>query len=112
GLLLAGFVLVGPQSSPGRNLTGLVLVSLSIAIKPLTVIALPFAGLLLLGERPRLWARIRVWAVSLLVAAAVLVAAGSLTGLWFGWIPAMMSQGAAAFPYAPFGLFGLAVGWL
>ncbi len=112
GLLLAGFVLIGPTASVGRNLVGLVLVSLSIAIKPLTVIALPFAGLLLLGERPRLLARIRVWGVCLLVAAAVMVGAGALTGLWFGWIPAMLSQGEAAFPYAPFGLFGLGVGWV
>lgn len=112
GLLLAGFVLIGPGSSRWRNLAGLVLVCLSIAIKPLTVIALPFAGLLMLRDRPGWGARLKVWALCLAVAAAVLVGTGGLTGLWFGWIPAMLSQGDAAFPYAPFGLLGLGIGWL
>ncbi len=151
GLLLCGFVLLGPDSPRARNLAGLVLVSLSIAIKPLTVIALPFAGLLMLGgahlsgaQRPLSgesaalpagsaargdgphpgggaagragtpgWeARARVWVLCLAVTAVVLAAVGGLTGLWFGWVPAMLTSGNAAFPYAPFGLLGLGIGWL
>jgi hypothetical protein len=151
GLLLCGFVLLGPGSSPARNLAGLVLVSLSIAIKPLTVIALPFAGMLMLGGAhqsgahallssgpgsrpagptlrgegpepdggtgsrggtPGWGARARVWAACLAVTAVVLAAVGGLTGLWFGWVPAMLTSGDAAFPYAPFGLLGLGIGWL
>jgi hypothetical protein len=130
GLLLVGFVLLAPGSSRPRNLAGLVLVSLSIAIKPLTVIALPFAGLLMLRgthQRPAdvAWrdgaartgtpgwgARVRVWALCLAVAVVVLAAVGALTGLWFGWIPAMLTSGDSAFPYAPFGLVGLGLGWV
>ncbi|MDI3330635.1 MAG: polyprenol phosphomannose-dependent alpha 1,6 mannosyltransferase MptB [Micrococcus sp.] len=155
GLLLCGFVLLGPESSRGRNLAGLVLVSLSIAIKPLTVIALPFAGLLMLrgahqsgapgpradgpfaglvagpaapasgrnvphpdggaggrADTPGLSARTRAWVACLAVTAVVLAAVGGLTGLWFGWVPAMLTSGDAAFPYAPFGLLGLGIGWL
>ncbi|MCY1158290.1 MAG: hypothetical protein MOP51_1313 [Citricoccus sp.] len=150
GLLLCGFVLLGPDSSRTRNLGGLVLVSLSIAIKPLTLIALPFAGLLLLrgghqsgvdrtvsagpasgpagspgaggpepdgdaGDRagtPGWRERVRAWAGCLAVTAVVLAAVGGLTGLWFGWVPAMLTSGGAAFPYAPFGLLGLGIGWL
>lgn len=111
GLLLAGFVLIGPESSRSRNLTGLVLVSLSIAIKPLTLIALPFAGLLMLREHPGWLARVRIWALCLAVAAVVLAGLGALTGLWFGWAPAMLTSGDAAFPYAPYGLLGLGIGW-
>lgn len=144
GLLLGGFVLLGPDSSRPRNLAGLVLVSLSIAIKPLTVIALPFAGLLMLrgahqpgahgpgpagpgpgsagtdpdgGADPRAgtpgWGvRVRAWLACLAVTGVVLGAVGGLTGLWFGWLPAMLTSGDAAFPYAPFGLLGLGIGWL
>jgi hypothetical protein len=150
GLLLCGFVLLGPDSSRARNLAGLVLVSLSIAIKPLTIIALPFAGLLMLrgahqagadrttpavpavqsvsspgkgglepdggaGARagtPGWAARARAWVACLAVTAVVLAAVGGLTGLWFGWVPAMLTSGGAAFPYAPFGLLGLGIGWL
>ncbi|MGW9552184.1 polyprenol phosphomannose-dependent alpha 1,6 mannosyltransferase MptB [Citricoccus zhacaiensis] len=114
GLLLAGFVLLTPGASRGRSLAGLVLVSLSIAIKPLTVLALPFAGLLLLRGAPgspRWGSRVKVWTWCLLVAGAVLTGMGALTGLWFGWIPAMLTSGDAAFPYAPFGILGLGVGW-
>jgi hypothetical protein len=130
GLLLAGFVLLGPDSSRRRNLAGLVLVSLSIAIKPLTVIALPFAGLLMLrgthleflsadrgggADRtgtPGWAARAKVWVLCLVVAAVVLASIGAVTGLWFGWVPAMLTSGDAAFPYAPFGLIGLGIGWV
>ncbi|MGM7667060.1 polyprenol phosphomannose-dependent alpha 1,6 mannosyltransferase MptB [Microbacterium sp. A93] len=112
GLLLAGFVVIGPAASRSQNLTGLVLVSLSIAIKPLTIIALPFAGLLMLRDHPGWLARVKVWALCLAVAAVVLAGLGALTGLWFGWAPAMLTSGDAAFPYAPFGVFGLGIGWV
>lgn len=144
GLLLCGFVLLGPGGPRARNLAGLVLVSASVAIKPLTILALPFAGLLMLrgahqagvpaaaavregpgapgpdpesgtagrASTPEWGARARVWAVCLAVTATVMAAVGAASGLWFGWIPAMLTSGDAAFPYAPFGLLGLAVGWL
>src|SRR5699024_7515909 len=98
-----------------RSLFGFVLLACSIAIKPLTVLVLPFAGMLLLwkpGQRISYRARIKVWAKSVLIVGAVLVLFGSVTGLWFGWIEAMTTSGAAAFPYAPFGLLGLGIGWL
>lgn len=110
GLLLAGFVLISPEAPRSRNLAGLVLVSLSIAIKPLTIMALPFAGLLMLTGRPGWLARAKVWALCLAVTAVVLAGFGALTGLWFGWAPAMLTSGDAAFPYAPFGLLGLGIG--
>lgn len=140
GLLLLGFLLIGPVGTRmasrrthtsaaaafGWSTLGLVLVSGSIAIKPLTVLALPFAGLLMLWRQPRRrssWSaarpdRIRyrhrgmVWLWCLVVVGGVLVLTGWASGLWFGWIPAMMTSGNAAFPYAPFGLFGLGIGWV
>lgn len=125
GLLLCGFVLLRSTADPVRNGLGLVLVALSVAIKPLTVLALPFAGLLMhTGSArpglpdglprpvPGLADRFRSWVLTGAVALMVLAVVGMVSGLWFGWIPAMATSGDAAFPYAPFGLLGLGVGWL
>lgn len=119
GFMLTGLYFVNPnwpaETRRRRILFGFVLLACSIAIKPLTVLVLPFAGMLLLwkpGQRISYRARIKVWAKSVLIVGAVLVIFGSVTGLWFGWIEAMTTSGAAAFPYAPFGLLGLGIGWL
>ncbi|MDO5634125.1 MAG: polyprenol phosphomannose-dependent alpha 1,6 mannosyltransferase MptB, partial [Micrococcus sp.] len=121
GLMLAGFVLLVEQPRPRwRALAGVGLIALSIAIKPLTILMLPFVALLL----PRGWVpfidgtglrrrdRIGPWITTALIAAVVLAAAGLGSGLGFGWFTAMMTSGQAAFPYAPFGVLGIGVGWL
>src|SRR5690625_3353215 len=119
GLLLTGLYflnLTWPDETRRRRiLLGFVLIACSIAIKPLTVLVLPFAGMLLLwrpGVRVSYRARIMVWAKSVVIVGVVLTAFGAITGLWFGWVPAMMTSGSAAFPYAPFGLLGLGLGWV
>lgn len=125
GLLLCGFVLLRSTADPVRNCLGLLLVALSVAIKPLTLLALPFAGLLmhtgaarqgapdgLPRPTPDLAGRIRSWALTATVALTVLAVVGMVSGLWFGWIRAMATSGDAAFPYAPYGLLGLGLGWL
>lgn len=121
GLLLAGAALL---VRVGRRrvvaLAGLVLVALSVAIKPLTALTLPFLAMLLPGG----WSRFRVgarrlgrverigpWITAAVIAAAVLTVLGAGTGLWFGWVRAMTTSGDAAFPYAPVGLLGLGLGW-
>lgn len=121
GLLLAGFVLLVRE--PRRRLpalAGLLLIVLSVAIKPLTALALPFAAMLLpAGWRPfRTGAglsrrrRVGPWLTAGLLMLAVLGLIGAATGLGFGWVQAMLTSGDAAFPYAPFGLLGLGFGAL
>lgn len=121
GLLLAGVVLLVRE--PRRRLpalAGLLLIVLSVAIKPLTALVLPFAALLLpVGWRPfrdgtGLSRRRRVgpWLTTGLLSLAVLAVLGVVTGLGFGWVLAMLTSGEAAFPYAPFGLLGLGFGAL
>jgi len=115
GLLLTGLYFLNPEFQRRRILWGFILLGGSIAIKPLTVLVLPFAGLLLVwqpGQRIGYRARVKVWAASLLIVGAVLTIFGAVTGLWFGWIQAMTTSGQAAFPYAPFGLLGLGIGWI
>jgi len=118
GLLLTGLYFVNPNwqdHKRRRILLGFILLACSIAVKPLTVLVLPFAGMLLLwrrGDKMSYRARTRVWVQSVLVVGIILTLFGAVTGLWFGWVPAMMTSGSAAFPYAPFGLIGLALGWV
>ena len=121
GLLLAGLALM--VRTPRRRVTalgGIVLVALSVAIKPLTALLLPFVGLLLpAGAAPfqpgtprmRRTRRLGPWITTATAALAVLTVLGALSGLWFGWVRAMTTSGDAAFPYAPAGLVGLALGW-
>lgn len=122
GLMLVGLVLL--VRTPRRRLHGLwglVLIALSVAIKPLTALVLPFAALLLpagwtpfRGGAPVMRRRTRLgpWITTAIVALAVLTILGAGTGLWFGWVRAMLTSGDAAFPYAPVGLIGLALGRL
>ena len=55
--------------------------------------------------------RLGPWITTATAALAVLTVLGALSGLWFGWVRAMTTSGDAAFPYAPAGLVGLALGW-
>ncbi|WGH86522.1 polyprenol phosphomannose-dependent alpha 1,6 mannosyltransferase MptB [Auritidibacter ignavus] len=122
GLLLAGFLLLGSyRPTTGwwlRTVVGLVLIACSIGIKPLTILALPFAGMMLCRPDPHdqrevsYRQRILAWGLCAVVVGAVMTVFGWISGLWFGWIPAMTTAGDAAFPYAPFGLLGLGIGWI
>src|SRR5699024_4929445 len=119
GLLLTGLYFINhgwpPTVRRPRLVLGFVLLAGSIAIKPLTVLVLPFAGLLIIwrpGRRTSYWARLMVWAKSVLVVVTVLVVFGAVSGLWFGSLDAMCASGSAAFLCAPFCLVGLGLGWV
>ena len=110
-LLAAGMLLVLRQ----KFVLGMVAFGASIAIKPIVLVTLPFLVFVALrNDRPeglRLRERLQLWVPAALLMGGFLIVVGALTGLWFGWIPAMMTSGSAAFPYAPVGLLGLGIGW-
>lgn len=108
GLMLAGFT----AAMHHKRAAAILLVAAAIAIKPIMVIALPAVGLALVGANASWRARLMAWGATGVVVGAVLAALGAVTGLWFGWIGAMMDQGGAAFPFAPYGLLGLGLGAL
>src|SRR5699024_12754361 len=99
GLLLTGLYFLNPECKRRRILLGFALLAGSIAINPLTVLVLPFAGLLLVwqpGQHIAYRARMKVWVASLVIVGAVLTIFGAASGLWFGWIQAMTTSGQAA----------------
>lgn len=111
-LLAAGMLLVLRE----RFIIGMLVIGLSIAIKPIVLVTLPFLAFLALRQDRQsgitFRERLRWWVPAALTVGAGLAVIGALTALWFGWIPAMMTSGSAAFPYAPVGLVGLAIGWV
>lgn len=106
GLAVAGLY----YTSVKRPVLGIVLITASIAIKPITLIALPFAGLLWAGSRAGWGRRIFCWTATLGLSLGLLAAAGFVNGLGFGWLGALQTPGAVWIWYAPVGLLAHTVG--
>ncbi|MEZ2390102.1 polyprenol phosphomannose-dependent alpha 1,6 mannosyltransferase MptB [bacterium RCC_150] len=110
--LMLGLVVAGLYyASINRPVLGIMLVTASIAIKPITLIALPFAGLLWAGTRAGWGRRILCWAGTLCLSLGLLAAAGVVNGLGFGWLGALQTPGAVWIWYAPVGLVLRLVGF-
>ena len=111
--LMLGFLLVGLLAAVrGRPIAAVVLVTCSIGIKPITLIALPFIGLIWAGQRAGWGRKIGCWAATAAISGVLLTVAGALTGFWFGWLPAMTTSGTVWIWYAPFGLLSATAGAL
>ncbi|MGO4385406.1 polyprenol phosphomannose-dependent alpha 1,6 mannosyltransferase MptB [Specibacter sp. RAF43] len=113
--LMLGLVVAGIYyASVKHPIAGILLVTASIAIKPITLIALPFVGLLWAGSQAG-WARkFGRWAATLAISMGLLAAMGLVNGLGFGWLGALRTSSTVWIWYAPVGLFshiaGFAVG--
>lgn len=103
--LMLGLLLLGLLAAVRRRpILAVVLVTASIGVKPITVIALPFIGLIWAGKSGGWGRRIGCWAATAAISLALLTVAGAATGFWFGWVPAMATPGTLWIWYAPFGL--------
>ncbi|WP_427018291.1 polyprenol phosphomannose-dependent alpha 1,6 mannosyltransferase MptB [Pseudarthrobacter sp. P1] len=110
--LMLGLVVAGIYyASVKRPILGIILVTASIAIKPITLIALPFAGLLWAGHRAGWGRRFLCWAATLGISMGLLAAAGLVNGLGFGWLGALQTSSAVWIWYAPLGLLSRTVGF-
>jgi hypothetical protein len=111
--LMLGLLLLGLLAAVrGRPVLAVVLVTASIGVKPITILALPFIGLIWAGRDAGWGRRIACWAGTAAIALALLAAAGAASGLWFGWLPAMATPGTLWIWYAPFGLGSVFAGWI
>ena len=88
------------------------LVTASIAIKPITLIALPFVGLLWAGSKAGWVRKFGIWAATLGISMAVMGVMGAVNGLGFGWLAALQTPGTVWIWYAPVGLFSNIVGFV
>ncbi|MCW1250199.1 polyprenol phosphomannose-dependent alpha 1,6 mannosyltransferase MptB [Acaricomes phytoseiuli] len=111
--LMLGFALGGIYLALTRRpILGIVLLTISIAIKPITLVALPFIGLIWAGKGASWGRRIACWTGSVAIAGGLLALMGWLNGFWFGWIPAMSTPGTLWIWYAPVGLVSVGLGYL
>lgn len=112
GLCMAGIYFAAVK----RPVLGIILVTASIAIKPITLIALPFVGLIWAGHKAGWSRRFLCWAGTLGISAGLLAVAGMVNGLGFGWLGALQTSSTVWIWYAPVGLvshlLGLVTGFM
>jgi alpha-1,6-mannosyltransferase len=85
GLIAAGFALVVRK----QPYLGILLITLAAAVKPVGLLALPFAGLMWAGQGAPMTAVAKRWLQSALVAVAVFVGLAAASGTGFGWLNAV-----------------------
>lgn len=105
-LALFGIYAAAIQRNWKGGLIGATLVTLSIGIKPITLVFLPFIGLLWAGRRASWPRRFCIWALTLAYSMALLGLMGLINGFGFGWVAAMSTPGTVFIWYAPIGLIG------
>ncbi|MHA7304030.1 polyprenol phosphomannose-dependent alpha 1,6 mannosyltransferase MptB [Arthrobacter sp. TMN-49] len=109
--LMMGLVVAGLYyASTKRAVVGILFVTASIAIKPITLIALPFVGLLWAGSRAGWVRKFVFWAATLGISAGVMAAMGAINGLGFGWLAALQTPGTIWHWYAPVGIGSVSIG--
>jgi alpha-1,6-mannosyltransferase len=106
GLALGGLYL----AATGKPLRGILLVTLSVGIKPITLIFLPFVGLLWAGKGASWPRKFGYWALTAGLSLGFLGILGLINGFGFGWISALSTPGSIWIWYAPVGLLGAALG--
>ena len=106
GLIAAGFALVVRK----RPYWGVLLITLAVAIKPIGLIALPFAGLLWAGQGAPMVLVARRWLQSALVAVTVMVGLAYISGTGFGWLNAIATPASVKTWLSPPTAAGMALG--
>lgn len=105
GLALAGLYYTATR----RVILGVVLVTLSVAIKPITLVFLPFIGLLWAGKEAGWRRKFLFWGMTAGISFGILWLMGMVNGFGFGWVGALSTPGSVAIWYAPVGLIGMSL---
>lgn len=106
GLVAAGFALVVRK----RPYLGILLITLGAAVKPIGLLALPFAGLIWAGQDASMLALAKRWLQSALVAAAVFIGLAAVSGTGFGWLNAIATPASVKTWLSPPTAVGMLLG--
>ncbi|WP_271394292.1 polyprenol phosphomannose-dependent alpha 1,6 mannosyltransferase MptB [Neomicrococcus lactis] len=87
-----------------RGFLGVVLLTASIGVKLITIVLLPFIGLLWAGAGASWWKKFRYWAYTGLIVLALMTLTGILNGYGFGWLKVMLITGTGYTVFAPLGM--------
>jgi alpha-1,6-mannosyltransferase len=105
--LMVGLAIAGTYfAATKRPFLAILLVTASIAVKPITVLLLPFIGLLWAGPLAGWGRRFACWAWTGLISLGLLALAGLPAGLGFGWSWALLSSTPGYTGYSPSGFGG------
>lgn len=105
--LMVGLAVAGTYfAATRRHVAGVLLVTASIGIKPITVILLPFIGLMWAGASASWPRKLLFWAITAVTSFGVLALSGIPYGLGMGWVWAIMDPTPGYTGYAPSGFLG------
>lgn len=108
GLMIAGLALVAER----RPVLGILLITAAIAIKPIAMVALPFAGLLWAGASSDLRKRILRWVQTAAIAVAAFLGISAVIGTGYGWLAALSGPSTYTTWLSPPTALGMIVGGL
>ncbi|MET0872336.1 MAG: polyprenol phosphomannose-dependent alpha 1,6 mannosyltransferase MptB [Paeniglutamicibacter terrestris] len=102
--LMVGLALAGTYyAATRRGVLGVVLIAASIGVKPITLVLLPFIGLLWAGPDAGWWRKIRYWVYTATLVAVIMAVIGWANGYGFGWLKVMLGTGTGTVIFAPVG---------
>lgn len=105
--LMLGLAVAGTYyASTNKVVLGIVLVTASVAVKPITILLLPFIGLLWAGPAAGWGRRFACWGGTVAISGALLFVAGLTHGLGFGWTWALVDANPGYTGYSPSGFGG------
>ena len=108
GLAVAGVYYVAVH----RPLLGIVLVTLSVSVKPITALLLPFLALMWAARRASWPRKVLYLLVTAALSLGLLYAMSLPNGFGFGWISGLAAPGSVSIWYAPVGMVGMMVSTL
>jgi hypothetical protein len=103
--LMVGLALAGVwYAATGRGLLGVLFVTASLGVKPITMVLLPFIGLLWAGPGASWARRFGYWFLTAGIAGGLMVLVGLASGFGFGWLTVMLGTGTGSVPWSPVGI--------
>lgn len=108
--LMVGFALAGVWAAAhGRGALATLLVVVSIGIKPITMVLLPFIALLWAGAGSTWLRKFTYWFYTAGIAGTAMLAVGLIQGYGFGWLTVLAGTGTGATFWSPLAIVD---GWL
>lgn len=105
--LMVGLAVVSVYFAATKHpIIGILLVTGSIGIKPITILLLPFVGLLWAGKGASWPRRFLIWAATASLSFGVLAVSGLVDGLGLGWTWALLDPTPGYTGYSPSGFLG------
>ena len=109
--LMVGLMLGGLEAAVRRRAPASVLwLAAAVAVKPIAMVAVPFAALAIMDRDARFLRRMAGYAASGIAVLAPVVALGAITGVGTGWVQALTTPGSVRTWLSPSTATGMTIG--